>query len=1169
MNLIDRIAAALDNLLLRIDSTLFEECATDLLQDVYPNIVPVRGGSDSGTDADLLEAPGSPPVRMAVTSSRSYEGARKNLRLSIASLKQHKMPGTRIVSVSLADLNQKKRQSLEKLAKDNGYVLQAIIERAFFADRLRQHGEWREKLLGLPGGPFSLSKYSIRGDIAPHDFELVGRTAELETLTNLKNDILLYGVPGVGKSGLLEKLEDLYFVDGKPSVERLMDDIIATEPLTLVVDDAPRRIEVLENLQLIRRQESLSFRIIAVCWPHQREEIKVHMTAASEIELLPLIRPDIAAIVRDAGIARESLIARILEQARGRPAWARRLIDLLKSDGMWRKVQTGEAIRGEVSHYLTRSGLSKEARDVLAVIAILGTVAESEIGTLSAQLGLSRPAVAHSIDDLAVGGLLDVTQQWTRLGNSENVYSVAPQILATSIVVDTFFGAAPAIIPVHEIFDSWPTKQISIAMHCIGAELVGEQNARPIARSLFQALVQQGAIGIGSDIYRYYLYLGTNEAREIISRSTTEWAQSGEESQYKRENLLEFMATYFADVLRDLNLIEVIEDGLSFACTIDDIKLAKKFLSNVIVKIRNASIPDGSINLGPLFPISEASAKWFTASPSLPRSRALVMLLSELLNPAFESAAVSPEDARLVRLMSIVLPAESMIRLRDEVWTPFASLPVELGHDELVMLTDLFKAWAPIAHGFNPGINKNLSQEQIEESRTFAAYLADYLMAHCADFPGIRATIRRHAKELNREFPEQDSLIAAMFFVTTEEDFNWQERMESYESALSAAVQEGLYEPLVFMDRLDELRPHLRDWDQPLTNPLHTVFRVMARADTDLLPLLMAARDRGMFPEAGPLVGATLDKSDVDEALLISLLDDAGTRPFVVQYALTASASNQYLDCVVDRLTPDDLSDIFIAIRAGESPAPVVDRLLRHANPGVRAGIGAAILLSTNGELESVMTSQMANQVRGALRDLSLPLQIGRRDQNVFLELLITAAPDVYEDLLAKAIGQPPEDNIYKALQLFEDTAPRLDAEAKTRLLSACEPGTRERTHVLRILRDNDFGWLESLLEANLVDLEILVSTFDGFGPPVLIEGLARLLVTRGVDPLVVATKVELGSQWGEDHERLERYVEQMRALATSSEPALAAVGEAGLNHYEPLLEPARLRFREDQVRGR
>lgn len=1161
MNLIDRITAALDNSHVKINPDIFEACATDLLQDRYPNLVPVRGGSDSGRDADSLEAEGVPPIRMAITSSRTYEGARKNLRGAMKSLQEHDMSGENIISVSLAELNQDKRKKLETLAEDNGYTLVAIIDRAFFADRLRQNGDWREKLLSLPGGPFSLSKYSIRGDIKVRTLALVGRTAEVDSVQSSSNDLLVYGVPGVGKSALLESVPGLFFVDGSPPVERLMDDILATNPSIIVVDDTLRRIDTLTNLQLIRRQESLAFRIVAVCWPHQREELKADMPEAAELRIHPLIRKDIGTIVRNAGITRESLIGRILDQSQGRPAWAAHLVDLLKNQAEWRQVHTGEAIRGEVSQYLTRSGLSKEAKDVLATIAVLGSLAESEISTLSGQLGVPRLTVVRLIEGLAVGGLLDVRQQWTQYGGQENVYGVAPQILATSIVVDAFFGPGPAIMPIPELFDSWPGKQTSIALHCIGAALLGENGAHPLARALFEALADQGVIAVRSDIYRYYLHLGAGEAREILHRSIAEYdSLTPDESEYQRKATLERIATFVADVIRDTHDIAIVGEVLDFVASIHQSSLAQSFLSEAINDIRNAYIPDGSINLGPLLQIWNEAAQWFAATTSPAKVLTLTRLVNELLNPVFEASSLSPEDSRLLRLISVSLPSESMRQFKDKVWTPFASLAADLGHDDLVLLTGLFKIWVQIARGFNPGFGKELSAEQISEAQIIAADMADFIIAHSADFPGIRASVRRHSDAINREFPEQDPLVAAVFFVS-DDHLGWHERRTRRENALREEVRQAMSQPSELIGRLAALRPHLNDWDQPLSNPLHTVFQLITREDADFLPLLMFAKDSGMFPEAGPLVAATLSQSDLDNNTLYELLADGNTRPHVVQYALTAESGEHYLDQISDQLAPDDVANVVV-------PASVADHLLRHTNPAVRASAAATILVSTDGDLNADLPTDTVALVGDALRDVILPIPVHGRDSTYFFERLVACLPEIYEHLLAKAIATPPDEDLYEALRPFEDTAPMLDAEAKTRLLELREPGTRERSRVLAVLRGNDTDWLESMLVVGKIDVDQIESTFNGLGAPPPIEALARMLVPRGVDPLVIATKVQLGVQWGEEHERVQGYIDRMRDLAQSSEPSIAAVGKAGLEYFEPQLEAAQLRFRDRQIRG-
>ncbi|OPX11994.1 hypothetical protein B1790_06020 [Mycobacterium sp. AT1] len=946
-----------------------------------------------------------------------------------------------------------------------------------------------------------------------------------------------------------------------------MDDVMTTQPSILVVDDAPRRMNLLEDLQQIRRHEGLPFRIIAVCWPHQREELAISLASALEMQVLPLIRQDVAKIIRDAGITRESLVGRILDQAKGRPAWASRLIDLIKGGVEWREVQTGEAIRGEISRYLIRAGISKEARDVLAAIAILGTAAESDIASVSSQLEISRTTVRHLIDDLAVGGLLDVRQQWTPQANRENVYGVEPQILATSIVVDAFFGPRPAVVPLAELFEAWPSKQDSITLHCIRAALLGVNGAYPVARSLFSAMSNQGVIGVGSDIYRHYLHLGANEAHEVIERALIEWERSNNDTQLRRQAILDQVATYFADAIRDMDLYSVVDDVMSFASKVGDQGLKKRLLAGFIDQIRNIAIPDGSINLAPLLRIWQQVSDWIAGEPSADTASLRTTLLCELLNPAFESNTLSPEDRRLLRLFSVVLPAESMAMFNDQIWSSYSSTASNPDHGELTQLTALFRQWALIARGFSPGFGREISQEQMGEAKLLAGALADYIMANSNDFPGIRATVRTFSKELGREFTERDPLLAAIFLVS-DEGADWHARKSASERALQREVQRGMVQPQEFMSRLVDIRRHMSDWDHHLGSPMFTLFRIIAQTGSDALPLARIAVENKMFPEAGPLITAALAQSDVDSETLTAWLDETSSvRQFVVGYAL-ASTINPYVDRVLPHLTPHDVGDLLAPVVTDESAVAIASRLIEHENQAVRASYASALILSTDGSLDSAIPSDMVPRVLEALKSVVVAELPHGRHSSYFLDRLISSYPAIYEHLFENAMGLPSNADIYKALQPFEDTAPMLGAAAKSRLFLSCGEGTRERRHVLAVLSGNDIAWLESLLEGNHVEVEQVETLFNGLGSPVPIEALARLLAPRGVSPLSIAVRVELGSQWGEEHERVQGYLEQMLLLAESDDRDVAAVGSAGVRHYEPRLEEARARFREAQVRG-
>ena len=733
MNLLDRIAAALADVQRTINHELFEECATYFLQDQYPGIVPIRGGSDSGRDADVLAQQGTPPVRMAVTSSRSYKRARENLKSAMESLIEHDMLGRTVISVSLAELNQSKRKLLEDFAVGMGFKLEAIIDRAYFVDRLRKSGEWREKLLGLSGGPFSLSKLSSRANPSDSEYKLVGRENELARMRTFAADTIVYGPPGVGKSAMLEHVEGLYFVDGNPLIANLMDDILETDPALLVVDDATRRLEVLENLQIIRRREGLPFRIIAVCWPHERDTLAAQLLDADEIELLPLIRSDIAEIATARGVTRDSVIAKVLDQAQGRPAWAVRLIELLKSETEWRTVHTGEALRGQVWTYIARSGLSKEARDVLSIVALIGSLAESEISAVANQLGMPRPAVAHIIEDLAVGGLFDVRQQTSKHGNQEDIYRVAPEILATSIVIDAFFGSGVAVLPVPEIFNLWPSKRVVIALNCIRATILGSGAARPVATALFNAIADQEGVQVGSDILNHYLYLGPEEADAAISRSVARWEQSQDEPQHQRKTLLNVVSNYLASAIRDMHLLNVTGTALDFASSIGDETLRNEFLDQLVDKIRNAWIPEGMLNLAILLDLWKTAESWFERTGKR-RSDVITAFVVALLKPAFDSSSLDPADQRVLRLISAVLAPDDMRTVGNSVWAKYEALEMQLSRQELGLLAKLFSAWAQLARGFTLN-NLQLSESQMNEARSFALRLADFVIERAETFP--------------------------------------------------------------------------------------------------------------------------------------------------------------------------------------------------------------------------------------------------------------------------------------------------------------------------------------------------------------------------------------------------------------------------------------------------
>lgn len=53
MNLLERIDRRLSDARARIHPLDFEDCATSLLSDEFPTLVPITGGTDFGLDAEI------------------------------------------------------------------------------------------------------------------------------------------------------------------------------------------------------------------------------------------------------------------------------------------------------------------------------------------------------------------------------------------------------------------------------------------------------------------------------------------------------------------------------------------------------------------------------------------------------------------------------------------------------------------------------------------------------------------------------------------------------------------------------------------------------------------------------------------------------------------------------------------------------------------------------------------------------------------------------------------------------------------------------------------------------------------------------------------------------------------------------------------------------------
>ena len=377
-------------------------------------------------------------------------------------------------------------------------------------------------------------------------------------------------------------------------------------------------------------------------------------------------------LIRGRGVTRLAVVARILDQAQGRPAWALNLCDLIISGGDWQSLWTGNAVRSQILAYLRRSGTPAVAVDLLASIALLGAVTETQARRLGRLLEIPRLDLNQAITSVAVAGLIDVTQVPPHLlgnnggndGEPESLYSVEPRIVAASIVASSYFSTHPSPVRISELRDEFPEKYVQIVQSQIHCTLLGAD--APILCSQHQfaaALDAAESHDVEAELLRSYALCGLHQMRYVTAalaeRARNAWA-SGDKSATDRNT--KRLAEQAADQLGENKpestrrllalLAELAATGYDCAATID----------LLVAEVRDAhsgDLPDaaGTLRLAEVLSDSAAS--------SASRSGAQVLLRAALtlITPTFDGNYLSPENHRQLVMQSFAWPAVHLTAL--------------------------------------------------------------------------------------------------------------------------------------------------------------------------------------------------------------------------------------------------------------------------------------------------------------------------------------------------------------------------------------------------------------------------------------------------------------------------------------------------------------------------
>jgi hypothetical protein len=333
------------------------------------------------------------------------------------------------------------------------------------------------------------------------DLPLIGRENDLRWLQNNSGDRVLIGQPGSGKTFLLYKFakqeEGLFANDF--NLGRVTSEYIRKKPKTIIVDDAHLNIEFIHGLINYRKRKSVTFDILASCWPsHEADVLNALNAPTSSSHYLNLLTLDqLVEVVKAVGLMGPGgLIQEIVEQSVGRPGLAVALTDLCLKEGGIQDIVLGDALARWVTTKLLPASNSEDTSAILAGFSLGGDLG-MPMTTVASGLGLNLLKVQSIISNL-VGGLI--------FDNTPNLV-VYPPALRHSLVRDMFFRGAVSL-SIAEFIKNAPS------LHEVAKTLIGaRRRGANIPQEFLLDILEQLNSG---ELWEKFAYLGQSEATWVL-----------------------------------------------------------------------------------------------------------------------------------------------------------------------------------------------------------------------------------------------------------------------------------------------------------------------------------------------------------------------------------------------------------------------------------------------------------------------------------------------------------------------------------------------------------------------------------------------------------------------------------------------------------------------------
>ncbi|MGW5212694.1 hypothetical protein ACWEQO_16175 [Streptomyces sp. NPDC004051] len=1180
MNLPARVRQALNE---SVHPAEFERCACALLQSRYPGLSAVEGGHDFGRDADIyFPSDSNDPQargRLMVTTGDPIA----NVRNGLNRMQEEGLQVDLVVVASSRPVDARTRRALDKLCSDRGLPPAHVYAQEWFVHQLVRDAAWRRSLLGIEGRLGALLDEPLEAPLVASPPPLVGRGSEVAALSAAVaacQDVVLVGVPGVGKTRLTGQLGDQVVYVEPASLAHLHDDLLLVLPRAVIVDDAHAHPDAIRVLRHTRRQTGLLFSAVVTTWPDRLDEVLGWLPGALVINVGLLERTEMNTLVTTAGVTGHRSRAAVLDQADGRPGWAVTLCELL-ANGQGGDVFSGRAHVAHVERYLSEATTSHTVLDALACVAALGGASPEMLYALAPLVGTTPAELSGMVEGLAHNGLVE---------SVEDIWRLQPALCAP--LVARWFFTSPVRRPWATLMDAFPDHALDLGSAVMSAADVSPSSqARTQAEKWIQSLSAPTSWDVSTfAVVAQYARLDTRAAQFAVNGALAVLAAPREPEE----------------------LYGMVVDPLGDAATRQLIQSARQFLlpeaiGGLLVlavgdRRRRNSTPDHPLRvlsdlagvIDPDFGTSlEIRTRLLRAVLDwMRRHRASVeqwSVATEALAGIF-SVEVSgnwpdPGAPNTVTLAHGVDTADNLSRLLG-LWkqvVPLLTCDATSGDGmpcppvALVALLDMALGWVRLGLGVAPR-GQTPSAEQMRWGVEGGRRILESLRPLLQNSPG--AVMRAH-RELARM--QGRAQKAGQKLPTFDVDSDLQSFCEwgsvDFTHDYEAATEQVLTQAKTLAKRLTALGPcagvarfgELAEQAQVVGDYTGYLTAVrMAELMTDPAAWYQAAAESGETLLLGTALTQwlTTAPNTVPPSVLLTALDDAASRPTVINAVLARSVVDKTGELVIDSMQAEDAALLETLIR--HEPDDVMHRLLIHTIPAIATS--AAISFSVGVPHGPALPAEWQTSWRRAMQNLRidhLPPHNQWRAGKV-LAYLAKHDADTFESWFHERLQDMTAQGWY-ASPLPHDSdhiLAYLPRPHRLRLAIHCIGLPCVGHSALIHLVGSDTELAQHLLDEHAVSPDKLVDALFG-QRNAAVEKIGPLLLERGASAGRIAAAVAWCDSWSGDRSRMHSQLLDYFTALADRVPALRAVAAAGCAQQEKLLHQAEERERAARVRGR